>query len=120
MRAPIIGLAIFLAVVGIIWYGSWNKEQDLKKRHEVNMKSEKNATGVILHGRDCWGWIQNNNTFEITIKQTNTIYRRYSTDEYTRWVTALTPGERQKVYIRDTNSFYIYNPNGILIGFIQP
>ena len=79
-------------------------------------KHESSAAGVTVRGFDCWGWVKNNNNFSVRIRK---VYAR-NWGEQSRWVETFTPSEKYKIYVERHNAFYIYDMEGVIIGYIQP
>ncbi len=77
--------------------------------------SESTSEGVIVHGFGSVGWIQNTNSFPVRIKEV-WIFR----GENTLWIKVFQPGEKLGQFISHQHGFYIYDLNGIEMGWIQP
>jgi len=80
-----------------------------------NFDAETTNAGVVVHGYDCAGYIQNTNQVPVRVKQV-WAFR----GETTIWLKVFQPEEKQAQYVSNQNRFYVYDMNGVEIGFIYP
>jgi hypothetical protein len=77
--------------------------------------SETRSAGVTVHGYATQGWIQNNNSNLVRVKQV-WIFN----GETTQWIKELKPGEKIDEYIDPQHGFYVLTKEGGEIGWIKP
>ena len=63
------------------------------------------------------GYIKNTNEFPVRVKK---VTIRPHDGECTDWLKVFQPGEEVDLRIDLGSKFYVYNMNGVLIGFIIP
>jgi hypothetical protein len=80
-----------------------------------NLGSESSQAGVIIHGMDSPGWIQNTTSNTLRVKAV-WIFR----GETTQWIRELKPTEKMKAYISNQHGFHVYTLDGAEIAWITP
>ena len=64
------------------------------------------------------GYVENTNKFPVRVKEVK-VYSHEG--ECTEWLKVFQPGERVDLYINsEPDRFYVYDMNGVEIGFIIP
>jgi len=66
--------------------------------------------GVTLRGNGCRSWLQNNNEFAVRIRKVGS--------EHTDWIKLFASEEKREMNIAFWTAFYIYDMNGVMIGYI--
>jgi hypothetical protein len=89
-----IPIVVVLAFAGIVWGMSaipfWERSEYLE--------AETTEYGIVIHGHDVPGWIENGNDFPVRIRSTWTFH-----GESNRWNRVLLPGE----WITDTPGYQV-------------
>lgn len=81
-----------------------------------NPNAETKSAGVVVHGYESAGWIQNTNTFPVRIKRV-TVDR----GESTKWIEVFAPGDKKQMcFVSAWSGFHIHTLDGVEIGWIKP
>lgn len=105
MKLLIIFFCFIIIIVGLL---------EVNTPPKIETSETKNS-GVIVHGWESDGWIENTNDFPVRIKEV-WIYR----GETTVWINIFLPNQKIEQFISQQHGFHIYTLDGIEIGWIQP
>lgn len=112
MKLKYIGVCFFSLLIGILLFLG---NQPRAEERPENLNSESVSAGVIVHGHDSPGWIQNTNSVPVSITQV-WVFR----GETTEWTRVFKPMEKESRYISNQHGFHISTVDGGNIGWIRP
>lgn len=78
-----------------------------------NAKSS--SEGVVVHGYDRHGRIENTNNFPVRVKK---VWQFRG--EETKWIKILNPGQSIPDFVGHRNGYYIFSISGQELGFVLP